>query len=479
MNGSMGFTRRMDHRDRRGCGVMFRFHATCQWNSVSNRAVSCRLFMSDSNLVSEAAPMVNLYREWSLNDDRTLWEHRHLPLAELACRLGRGLRGVESRVSKLKDVSSLAYSRLFADNDSDSARVDRSNTDKPSKLVPVSEVLRRIQWDVMLPEEKFSILYYDRVEDKTVEASLMATNDAVKGPATKLIDAIPEHRIVAVKYLERVVWDRENRLDHVFSNPGIITVMETYEDWKLQRDAEMEQNRLRMEDVSNAIGQMLGLHRFQAFGECLDSLQSFVPTPSKSLKSEVEESVGTLTRLFRLARDDPDTSLVPSLIPRTDIEALDTISELVSLLPEESLKNILLKELEQAMTRLQGKSATTSRIQQELPELREDDLLETFVRGSGPGGQKINKTSNRVVLVHTPTQIRVECQETRSLQQNRKIARNRLKLKLDEYLNGSQSRERMKAERAASKKAKAKARSRARQRRKWGDKADAGKSAQE
>jgi protein subunit release factor B len=34
------------------------------------------------------------------------------------------------------------------------------------------------------------------------------------------------------------------------------------------------------------------------------------------------------------------------------------------------------------------------------PELSEDDLTETFVRGSGPGGQKVNKTSNRVVLVH-------------------------------------------------------------------------------
>ncbi|XP_033115666.1 uncharacterized protein LOC117115815 isoform X2 [Anneissia japonica] len=39
------------------------------------------------------------------------------------------------------------------------------------------------------------------------------------------------------------------------------------------------------------------------------------------------------------------------------------------------------------------------------PELNEDDLEEQFVRGSGPGGQSTNKTSNCVVLKHKPTGI--------------------------------------------------------------------------
>ena len=37
------------------------------------------------------------------------------------------------------------------------------------------------------------------------------------------------------------------------------------------------------------------------------------------------------------------------------------------------------------------------------PELRPEDLEEEFVRGSGPGGQSVNKTSNCVVLKHIPT----------------------------------------------------------------------------
>lgn len=44
--------------------------------------------------------------------------------------------------------------------------------------------------------------------------------------------------------------------------------------------------------------------------------------------------------------------------------------------------------------------------------LSEDDFTEKFVRGSGPGGQSINKTSNCVKLKHV-TGVMVSCQETR------------------------------------------------------------------
>eukprot|EP00543_Licmophora_paradoxa_P004821 CAMPEP_0202456776 /NCGR_PEP_ID=MMETSP1360-20130828/13955_1 /ASSEMBLY_ACC=CAM_ASM_000848 /TAXON_ID=515479 /ORGANISM="Licmophora paradoxa, Strain CCMP2313" /LENGTH=126 /DNA_ID=CAMNT_0049076679 /DNA_START=76 /DNA_END=456 /DNA_ORIENTATION=+ len=117
------------------------------------------------------------------------------------------------------------------------------------------------------------------------------------------------------------------------------------------------------------------------------------------------------------------------------------------------------------MTRIGGNSSPNEG-SVELVELNESDLTETFVRGSGAGGQKINKTSNKVVLIHEPTQLRVECQDTRSLQQNRKIARKRMRLKLDEFLNGSESKIRVKAKKASTKKAKAKARNKARQRKK-------------
>ncbi|KAF8267844.1 RF-1 domain-containing protein [Lactarius quietus] len=70
-----------------------------------------------------------------------------------------------------------------------------------------------------------------------------------------------------------------------------------------------------------------------------------------------------------------------------------------------------------------------------MPVINEDDIEETFVRGSGPGGQSINKTKNNVQLLHKTTGIRVSCQETRSLEQNRKLARRILLDKLDKISN--------------------------------------------
>ncbi len=47
------------------------------------------------------------------------------------------------------------------------------------------------------------------------------------------------------------------------------------------------------------------------------------------------------------------------------------------------------------------------------------DVTETFTRGSGAGGQKINKTSSTVVLRHGPTGVEVRCQAERSQAANR------------------------------------------------------------
>lgn len=54
-------------------------------------------------------------------------------------------------------------------------------------------------------------------------------------------------------------------------------------------------------------------------------------------------------------------------------------------------------------------------------------------KGSGPGGQSINKTENNVQLLHKPTGIRVTCQQTRSLSQNRAIARKILRDKVGAF----------------------------------------------
>jgi protein subunit release factor B len=69
--------------------------------------------------------------------------------------------------------------------------------------------------------------------------------------------------------------------------------------------------------------------------------------------------------------------------------------------------------------------------------IRDEDLEETFIRGTGAGGQKINKTSSTVVLRHVPTGLEVRCQRERSQSQNRMVARQELCDKLESKVQAS------------------------------------------
>ena len=87
----------------------------------------------------------------------------------------------------------------------------------------------------------------------------------------------------------------------------------------------------------------------------------------------------------------------------------------------------------------------SSRKEEELRErmeklgIREEDLVEKFIRGSGHGGQKINKTASCVYLKHEPSGIEIKCQQDRSRVMNRFLARRELCEQLEEIALGKKS----------------------------------------
>ena len=66
----------------------------------------------------------------------------------------------------------------------------------------------------------------------------------------------------------------------------------------------------------------------------------------------------------------------------------------------------------------------------------EKDFAESFIRSSGPGGQKVNKSASRVHLVHLPTGLSVKCQRERSQSLNRFLARRLLLDKIEAQVKG-------------------------------------------
>ncbi len=76
------------------------------------------------------------------------------------------------------------------------------------------------------------------------------------------------------------------------------------------------------------------------------------------------------------------------------------------------------------------------------------DLEERFARGSGKGGQKVNKTNNCVCLTHIPSGIVVKCHREREREINRFLARRALCDELEHRLFGTPNARQMERERA-------------------------------
>ena len=89
--------------------------------------------------------------------------------------------------------------------------------------------------------------------------------------------------------------------------------------------------------------------------------------------------------------------------------------------------------------------------------IEEKDIEEKFIRSSGRGGQKVNKTSTCVYLRHIPTGIEVKCMKERSQSLNRFLARRELISRI-EHLSGQVTMEDLRIKKARRQKSKRKKR---------------------
>ncbi|MGH7981785.1 MAG: peptide chain release factor family protein [Candidatus Udaeobacter sp.] len=84
--------------------------------------------------------------------------------------------------------------------------------------------------------------------------------------------------------------------------------------------------------------------------------------------------------------------------------------------------------------------------------IRDVDLVETFARSGGPGGQNVNKVATAVTLRHLPTGISVTVQDSRSQVTNRKLARERFLDAIEQARQAARAREISRREKARRRK---------------------------
>ena len=109
---------------------------------------------------------------------------------------------------------------------------------KKCAMRTAEDVINRIKWDEMVPEESFTVGYLDRFLGLQEEHFSTFSWEDLAGADYDVL-AIPQHRIQYFKYKTHKVWQKSNRMDLVFGSTGSeVTILEAMEniDTKLEEE---------------------------------------------------------------------------------------------------------------------------------------------------------------------------------------------------------------------------------------------------
>jgi protein subunit release factor B len=89
--------------------------------------------------------------------------------------------------------------------------------------------------------------------------------------------------------------------------------------------------------------------------------------------------------------------------------------------------------------------------------IKKEDIDEKFIKSSGRGGQKVNKSSSAVFLKHKKTRLSVKCGKARSQHLNRFLALRSLIEKIEAHMKGKPENEKIEKMRKQKQRRKRKA----------------------
>ncbi|XP_028677433.1 leukocyte receptor cluster member 9 [Erpetoichthys calabaricus] len=128
--------------------------------------------------------------------------------------------------------------------DKEDLKQDAGSKKKPS-MKTAEDVISRILWDPELKSEEFAVGYLDRflgVLEKPF--SEFSWEEDFAALDTYEVLAVPQHRIQYFRYRDKVVWDKNHRLDDVFGSTGSgRTIIDVIDDERRERNGGRDEEK--------------------------------------------------------------------------------------------------------------------------------------------------------------------------------------------------------------------------------------------